>query len=1158
MSKPFVHLHNHTEYSLLDGAQRIPEMVSRAKELDMPALAISDHGAMYGAIEFFYECRKQGIKPIIGMEAYVAPQGRQKKSGKEDNSTFHLLLLAKNKIGYRNLCKLATAASLEGYYYKPRVDHEILKECAEGLICTTTCLGSEINRYLLRGDYELAARTAAMYKEIFGEGNYFVELQDHRLPEQAQIKEGLLKIAKELNLPLLCTNDAHYLCKTDHDAHDVLLCIQTNRRVADKERMRFDTEEFYLKSGEEMAELFSDTPEAVENTLMVADMIDFNLEEERAELPDPMIPNGQTPDQYLRNLAEEFLNKEYHGNKDVGKSRIDYELGVVEQTGFSKYFLLVREFAMYAREHGIYFGVRGSAAGSFVSYCVGITDVDPIEYDLTFERFLNPERIQMPDIDMDFEDARRDEVIKYVRQRFGDDHVAQIVTFGTLGAKQAIRDAGRALGRPLGEVDRLCKTLPTLPGFTIKRALEEVSEFKRAYAIDPETKTLVDTAGRIEGIARHAGVHAAGVVISKEPLRERVPLAKGADEQVITQYPMGDLEKIGLLKMDFLGLSNLTVLGRAVESIERAGKGKIDIKNIPLDDRKTFEMLGRGETTGVFQLESDGMRRHIVNLLPNSIQELTAMVALYRPGPIEHIPSYIDGKFQRRNPEYIDPRMEPILRESYGVITYQDQVLQLVRALAGFTLGKADILRRAMGKKDKRLLESMRVEFMQGTAANGISAQNADRIWTLLEPFAGYAFNKAHAVCYALIAYQTAYLKANYPVEYMAALLGAYQGSTGRLVGFFEECRRIGIEIKPPDINRSHIGFSVEENGIRFGLAAIKGIGEAAIECILKARKQAEFTHLFDLAARAREFGSMNKLALEALIKAGSLDSIEPNRNKLLAMVETALAYAENQDKERRSGQVSMFVEEAGAQKRQFPELPPAPPPTSGEQLAMEREVLGVFLSDHPLRSYAQMLEQRANSTAGSIAELEDGATVILGGLITGLKETRTKEKGELMAVIQLEDLTGQATVTIFPRDYANLAGRNLNGEVVFVHGTIKHRPRGIEVISRKIEFVGEGGATAQAAFEEPAPGIIRLKLVRATPDELKTAQDLMRENPGEFEIVIEICKNGNGINGNGKMPSLKSLAVPFKVSDGPWLQRLRATFNGSKLQVERRTTTRS
>ncbi|MCW5946538.1 MAG: DNA polymerase III subunit alpha [Fimbriimonadales bacterium] len=1160
MNKPFVHLHNHTEYSLLDGAQRIPQMVSRAKEMGMPALAITDHGAMYGVMEFYGECKKQGIKPIIGMEAYVAPQGRKVRSGRKDGNSYHLLLLAKNRTGYLNLCKLATIASLEGFYHYPRIDHEVLREHAEGLICTTTCLGSEVNQYLLAGDFQRALDTAAMYKDIFGEQSYFVELQDHRLKEQAAIRGGLLEISAKLNLPLLATNDSHYLCKTDHQAHDVLLCIQTNAKVSERDRMRFETEEFYLKSCEEMEDLFHATPEAIENTLMVAEMCDVDLGEDRAELPDPIIPDGIAPDEYLSKLSLEALPQLISDNLPEAEERLNYELEVIKQTGFAKYFLLVREFAQFSRSNGIYFGVRGSAAGSLVSYCIGITDVDPLYYGLTFERFLNPERIQMPDIDMDFEDARRDEVIEYVKKRFGEDHVAQIITFGTLGAKAAIRDAGRALGLPAGDVDRLAKMVPSLPvGITLDQALETSSELREAHKSDSTAQNLIETAKRIEGIARHAGVHAAGIVISKEPLSERVPLAKGSDDQIITQFPMGDLEKIGLLKMDFLGLSNLTVLANATKNISENKKGELDIRAIPLDDKKTYEMLGKGETAGVFQLESEGMRRAITQLKPDSIQDITALVALYRPGPMEHISTYASAKHGRIKPTYLHPLMEPILKETHGVIVYQDQVLMLVRALAGFSLGKADILRRAMGKKDKKLLDSMKVEFVEGAAKNGIDEPTCEKVWTLLEPFAGYAFNKAHAVCYALIAYQTAYLKANYPVEYMAALLGAYRGKEDRVVGLVEECRRMGIEVLAPDINRSSVDFTIEDGKIRFGLGAIKGIGDSTIQSILKARteKAGFFTHIFDVAVCVKAHGGLNRTGLEALIKAGALDSIDANRQKLLSVVDTALAFADKVAREREAGQAALFSDGDGESNATgaFPILPEVPRPTKQETLSMEKEVLGLYVSDHPLRGHERSVMAAATHTASIVQELADGERVAIAGVIARVQNKAVGDNKEPMAILTLEDLTGQVDVAVYGKSYQSHKHLLAKDKLIVVRGKIKQRElrtgqRMVGVVAFEVEQLDEAANPNPTGQDDSTlQGVISVKILKATPDELLAVMKLMKENPGEFAITLEVAQ----MNGNGHPKTLKTYHLLNRVSDGAWVQQLRRSLSQSFIIVQRK-----
>ena len=1109
MARPFCHLHNHTEYSLLDGANRIPQLVATAKEMGMEALAISDHGVMFGVMEFYFECRKKGIKPILGVEAYVAPGGLSKKGRGEEKDSFHLLLHARNLEGYRNLCKLSSVAALQGYYYRPRIDHDLLRQHSAGLIGTSACLGSEVCQELLKGNYDRAQYIAGMYSEMFGEGNYFIELQDHRLPEQAQIRPELIRISRELKLPLIATNDAHYLCKTDARPHDVLLCIQMGELVANQNRMKFQTDEFYLKSSEEMEALFSDVPEALENTMMVADLCNVELDKQQAPMPQPDVPDGMDNFQYLRQLAEEGLKNRVK-NPEACLDRLNYELDVIEKTGFGDYFLLVKEFAQATRDRGIYYGVRGSAAGSLVSYCVGITDVDPVEYDLTFERFLNPERISMPDIDMDFEDARRDEVIQYVNERFGQDHVAQIITFGTLGAKAAIKDAGRVLGYAPQETDRLCKAIPTLPGWTIDKAIKEIAEFRSMVEADVRNRDLIETAKSIEGISRHAGVHAAGVVISRDPLVDYVPLFRGNDGQPVTAFEMGILEKIGLLKMDFLGLSNLTVLARAIENVRNTHGIELDVLKFPQDDEATYEMLARGETTGVFQLEGGGMTRWVTQLKPNSIRELAAMVALYRPGPMEHIPRFIDTKFGRIEPEYLAEAMRPILEETYGIIVYQDQVLKLVQAIAGFTLGKADILRRAMGKKDAKAMAEMKTEFLSGTAEHGISSETAQKIWEMLLPFAGYAFNKAHAVCYSILAYQTAYLKANYPVEYMAALLAVYRSKEDRVIAFIEECRRKKIAVLPPDVNRSGVDFQIEDGtAIRFGLAAIKGVGEGIVAAIIAEREEnGPYRHLFEFADRLKPAG-LNKTALEALIKAGALDEIDTNRTKLLNVAEAALMFAENANRNRLAGQDSLFEgAESGQSSISYPVLPEANPESRADRLSMEKEVLGIYVSDHPLRGHESTLRNSATHTCEAIYELEDNTFVKLAGVIAGLRTIVTKSKGEKMATLILEDFSGQAGLIAFPATYAKLKDSLVKDTVVQISGFVMHREmRGEKSVEIRIEDVKPVQQTM--AFDGPrvsnAQGFVRITIKRATPTQLVQLKELIDSHPGSYEVSIEV-----------------------------------------------------
>ncbi len=1114
MCRNFCHIHNHTEYSLLDGANRIPDMVKRAQELEMPALAITDHGVMFGVMEFYMEAKKAGIKPILGVEAYVAPQGIQHKKGDGEKSAFHLLLLAKDLEGYRNLCKLSSIAALEGYYYKPRVDHEILRAHSKWVIATSACLGSEVCQELLRGNYEKAQRIAGMYAEMFGPGNFLIELQDHGLPEQAQIKEGLLRIASELKLPLVATNDAHYLCKPDAQPHDVLLCIQTGALVADEKRMKFQTDEFFLKTQEEMSQVFRDHPEALENTSMVADMCHVELEKQRAPMPQPDVPEGKDNFEYLRELATKGLADRVK-QPEASLARLEYELDVIERTGFGDYVLLVREFAQATRERNIYFGVRGSAAGSLVSYCLGITDVDPVEYGLTFERFLNPERISMPDVDMDFEDARRDEIIQFVTERFGRDRVAQIITFGTLGAKAAIKDCGRVQGYTPQETDRLTKTIPSLPGWTLDRAYKEVAEFRQLVDGDARMRSLYDTAKTVEGMARNSGVHAAGVVISKEPLSDYIPLYRGNDGQAITAFEMGILEKIGMLKMDFLGLSNLTVLARAVENIQHIRGETIDIRNIPVDDPKTYEMLGRGETIGVFQLEGGGMTRYVAQLKPDSVRELAAMVALYRPGPMEHIPRFIDSKFGRVEPVYLDERMRPILEETYGIIVYQDQVMQLVQALAGFTLGKADVLRRAMGKKDAKAMASMHKEFLDGAEAQGVKQEVAERVWELLLPFAGYAFNKAHAVCYAILAYQTAYLKANYPVEYMAALLSSYLSKEDRVTTCIEECRRLKIPVLPPDVNCSTVGFSIENGtAVRFGMAAIKGVGEGLVEGLITERTEnGPFIHLFELCARTKAAG-MNRTALEALIRAGALDGIDPNRKKHLNAAEGALQYAEQLNRSRLAGQVSLFEKDAAEPAASHcPPLPEFEPPSRSERLAMEKEVMGIYVSDHPLRGHERTVTQHATHTVAATAELEENSFVKVAGVIAKYRTIITKSEGKRMATVVLEDFTGQIGAIAFPATYEKLKEVLVKDSVVQVSGYVMHRElRGEKSIEIRIEDVkpleptldlgptGGGGAA----------GTVKIRLSRATERQVVRLRTILEEFPGDYQVMLQITPEEN------------------------------------------------
>ncbi len=1074
----------------------------------MDSLAISDHGVMFGVMEFYMEAKKAGIKPILGVEAYVAPQGIQNKKGDGEKSSFHLLLLAKDLEGYKNLCKLSSIAALEGYYYKPRVDHDILRKYSKGVIATSACLGSEVCQELLRGNYQKAQNVAGMYKEMFGDGNFFIELQDHGLPEQARIKDGLLQIAKELHLPLVATNDSHYLCRADSKPHDVLLCIQTNALVADEKRFKFATEEFYLKSKEEMAGLFPDHPEALENSAMIAEMCNVELEKLTAPMPQPDVPEGIENFDYLKQLAYKGLSCRVE-NPELSVKRLEYELDVIKKTGFCDYILLVREFAKATRDRDIYFGVRGSAAGSLVSYCVEITDVDPVKYGLTFERFLNPERISMPDVDMDFEDARRDEIIDYVTNRFGKDRVAQIVTFGTLGAKAAIKDCGRVQGYTPQETEKLTKAIPTLPGWSLNRAYKEIAEFRQIVDGDPRMKSLYTTAKTVEGLARNSGVHAAGVVISKDPLNEYIPLYRGNDGQAITAFEMGILEKIGLLKMDFLGLSNLTVLAKAVQAIESSTGIKIDLLKIPPEDTKTFDLLSKGETIGVFQLEGGAMTRWVTQLKPSNVRELAAMVALYRPGPMEHIPRFIDSKFGRVGVEYLDERMRPILEETFGVIVYQDQVMELVKALAGFTLGKADVLRRAMGKKDAKAMANMKVEFLAGTTANEVDSEVAEKVWELLLPFAGYAFNKAHAVCYAILSYQTAYLKAHYPIEYMCALLSVYLTKEDRVTTSIEECRRLKIPVLPPDVNGSLRDFSIEGGkAIRFGLKAIKGVGQGVADGIILEREASgPFTHIFEFCERTKPHG-MNKIALEAMVKAGALDSIDPNRKKHLAMLDAAVQFADQANRLKLAGQDSLFGGQPESSTNGYPTIPECDKATRSEVLSMEKEVMGIYVSDHPLKGLERTIGRHATHSVTAALEADDNAFVKVAGVISKLKTIVTKSEGKKMATIVIEDFTGQIEGIAFPATYEKLRERLIKDSVVQISAHVMHREmRGEKSVDLRIDDINPIEPTLELGYTggAGAAGTVRIEIERVAPSQLDCLKKLIEEHPGDYQVILQI-----------------------------------------------------
>jgi len=1023
----FTHLHVHTEYSLLDGMCRISQLVNRAKELGMESLAITDHGVMYGAVEFYLAAKEAGIKPIIGCEVYVAPGSRLNR-GAGDKENYHLVLLAKDQRGYQNLIQLVTRAHLDGFYYRPRIDKELLAEHREGLIGLSACLGGEIPRLISGGRLEEARETARWYQQTL-DGDFYLEIQRHPIAELEQVNHALMAMSRDLDMPLVATNDVHYINREDAAAHDLLLCIGRNTSIHDEKRYKMPGDFFYLKSPAEMAELYRDIPQALESTGQIEARCNLELDFGRLHLPEIDLPPDRTADQYLADLCYRGLPRCYSQAGPEIKERLDYELEVIKKTQFANYFLVVWDIISFTRKQNILFGVRGSAAASIVLHCLGITEIDPIEHELVFERFLNLERKEMPDIDLDFEDERRDEVISYVSQRYGQDHVAQIITFGTLGAKAAIRDVGRALGMSYSDVDRVARLVPTAPGMNLTRALEENSELKSVYREDRTIHNLVDSARKVEGIARHASTHAAGVVISKESLTRYVPLqsaSKGsAQETVMTQFSMGDIARIGLLKMDFLGLANLSILGKAKEIIAQQRGVEIDLAALPMEDDKTFALLASGETAGVFQLEGSGMRRYIKELKPTAFSDIAAMVALYRPGPMEHIPTFIKAKHGLEPIRYPHPDLTSILEETYGVIVYQDQVLFIARAFAGYSLGEADIFRKAMGKKIPEVMKKERRGFISRAKKKGFPAEIAEEVFNLIEPFAGYAFNKAHSVSYALIAYQTAYLKANYPAEYMTAFLVTHAGQADKVAGAVSECRRLKIPVLPPDINRSQANFSIETDSsgnpaIRFGLTAIKNVGFGAVEPVIAGRdKGGEYKSVEEMCRRA-DLSGVNRRILESLIKAGALDCLG-SRGSLLENIASIVSLAQREQHLRATGQSTMF--DLLGEKVPVPmpglELEADDIPIQ-ERLVWEKELLGVYLSEHPFSAMnGRGAALNLNITlCGQIDAELVGQKVVVAGMVASVRYLYTRA-GKAFASAQLEDLDGRIEVMVWPRVYA-------------------------------------------------------------------------------------------------------------------------------------------
>ncbi len=1076
----FAHLHTHTEYSELDGLSKISALAARAHSLGQESLAITDHGNLYGAVEFYKACESEGIRPVLGMEAYVARGSRYDRSdGREAASnSYHLVLLAENERGWRNLVQLSTRGHLEGFYYRPRLDRELLAECSEGLIVLSGCPSSELQRALRQEDFAEAQRVVDWYRNVF-EDRYYFEIQRHQgLPQFEPLLERTVAMANELRVPIVATQDAHYCEPGDHDAHDLLLCIGTNAVRTDEKRFRFDGEDFYLTSEEEMLRTFHDLPEAVTNTQMVAERCSVKLDFDRLMLPQPDIPEGKTALEHLTDIAYRGLEQRYGHPPDSHRDRLAYELHVIQETGFAEYFLIVMDFALFAKRRGIARAVRGSAAASLVLYCLDITDIDPMAFNLVFERFLNLERREMPDIDMDFADNRRDEVIRYVAEKYGRDRVAQIITFGTLGAKAAIRDSGRALGVPLGDTDRVARMVPNQLNISVSDAISQSQDLQQAQRDDPNVAELLSYAQRLFGVVRNTSTHAAGVVISQEPLAENVPLRRPVNESAdgdwipMTQWGMDEVAAVGLLKMDFLGLTNLTILEEAVALVQEHEGVEIDYLNLPDGDHKTYERLATGDTFGVFQLESGGMRRVVEDLKPTSIPDLAALLALYRPGPMEHIPRFIQSKHGRVDVTYPHDDLGEILDDTYGVIVYQDQVLHIARKFAGYTLGQADIMRKAMGKKIAAVMQAERGNFLSGAVEQGYTERDAATIFELIEPFAGYAFNKAHAVSYAAIAYQTAWFKANYPAPYMAAVMRAASGNGDRVREAAAECGRMGIQLLLPDVNRSEATFTLEQmadgrSAIRFGLGTIKGVGRAAVEPLIAERKEhGPIQSATDLAERL-DTKSMNRRALEAMAKTGAFDAIEP-RGAMVAAAEDIIKRARRAQELRDSGQTSMFDLFGAEVATPTPavELEEGMDATPHEQLNWERELLGAYVSEHPLQAATRALQGRVDAQLSELTEEMAGRTQTVAGLVNSIRQLTTR-KGDPFAAVMLEDLSGTAEVTVWPDQWALTRELWQPNQIVVTRVNIRVRMDRLTLAVESVEAWNEQVASVPAAASE-------------------------------------------------------------------------------------------
>ncbi|GAA0102140.1 DNA polymerase III subunit alpha [Paraclostridium bifermentans] len=1084
MSKDFVHLHVHTEYSLLDGFSRIKNLVNRAKELNMSAVAITDHGCMFGAIDFFKVAKKEGIKPIIGCEVYTAPRGMKDKDPNFDKSQGHLILLAKDTTGYQNLIKLVSAAYVQGFYYKPRVDIDEIKKHSEGIIALSACLAGDVSQALMNRNYDKAKNIALKYKEIFGEENYYLEIQDHNLPEQKEVNRELIRLSKEIGVGLVATNDVHYVRKEDSKIHDILMCIQMGKTVNDPARMRFGSDEFYLKSREEMEEIFPEVQEALDNTSKIAQMCNVEFDFNTIHLPQYDVPDGYTPQEYLRMLCFKGLKERYKKPSQEILDRLEYELGVIEKMGYVEYFLITWDFINFARENSIMVGPgRGSAAGSIVSYTLYITDIDPIKYSLLFERFLNPERVSMPDIDIDFCYERREEVIDYVKRKYGEDHVAQIITFGTMGAKAAIRDVGRVLDVSYNKVDNIAKEIPFALGMTIDKALDTNPNLRKLYEEDSETKEIIDVSRKIEGMLRHASTHAAGVVISKKSIDEYVPLYKHQDA-ITTQFTMTTLEELGLLKMDFLGLRTLTVIRDALDLIEKNHNLKINFSKMEYDDPKVYELLSSGNTLGVFQLESAGMRSFMKQLKPDNFEDIVAGISLYRPGPMDSIPVYINNKNNPENVEYLHKKLKPIMEVTYGCLVYQEQVMQVVRDLGGYSYGRSDLVRRAMGKKKMDVMEKEREYFIHGKTdengeleiagcvRNGVPEDIGNKIFDDMIDFAKYAFNKSHAAAYGVLAYETAYLKAHYPVEFMAALITSVMGNTDKVVEYIRECNSLKIDVLKPDINKSFTKFSVEDKSIRFGLAAVKNVGVNVLNNIIKERESSGEFKDFNEFCKRLDSKDLNKRIIESLIKCGAFDEMGDNRASLLLGYEKLLESISMDRKKNLAGQVSLFDgfemdESINNDIQSMYTLPHVKELEEKERLYLEKEVLGMYVSGHPLSQYKDEIKKNTTINNAELNEIKDDyitylnlneREVTMGGIVIN-KTIRTTKRNDLMAIIELEDLFGVIEVIVFPQVLQKYNTVIQEDKIIYIDGRLSIKEdENAKLIAREIRDMNDSG----------------------------------------------------------------------------------------------------